>query len=230
MRVRVLTFNTGNDFVAAKDLVALIDGSGADIVGLVELSVKNAAALDGALHESLPHRILYGEYIDGKGLFSSYPIQSCLRFRLVSGRSALDARLRIDGQNVAVFVAHPPPPGYWRPLSGIRAGVADVQALLQRAQINLPTLLLGDFNVIRSSRGYRLLQEAGFVDTFLAAGSGRGWTYPTRHQYVRLPLPRLVRIDYIWASVHFAPVASWVGPPVGSDHLPLFSELILQPE
>lgn len=223
----ILTFNTANDFVAPDDLIALIDGTRPQIAGLQELSARNAAALDRASAISLPHRFLYGGHVDGKGLLSSFPIEDCRRFELASGRSAIESAIHIQGRDVAVFVAHPLPPSYRRPASSLARGVDDVRSLLRRVPNDRPALLLGDFNFVRGSPGYRLVRRAGFVDIYRAAGSGPRLTYPTRHQYVRVPLPRMLRIDYIWATPHFAPVASWVGPHLGSDHRSLFAEVTL---
>jgi endonuclease/exonuclease/phosphatase family metal-dependent hydrolase len=223
-----MTFNTANDFITPEELTATIDRSEAVIVGLEELSARNAAALETALLHRLPHRFLYGEYIDGKGLLSSYPIRAYERFELASGRSAIDALLHLQGQDAAVFVVHPPPPDYKRREIISRIGLADVTRILERVPSDLPTLLLGDFNFVRPTRGYRLLQQAGFTDTFRAVGFGRGLTYPMWRQQNRLPLPRLVRLDYIWASRHVRPLASWVGPPTASDHLPLLADLELE--
>jgi endonuclease/exonuclease/phosphatase family metal-dependent hydrolase len=228
--ILVLTFNTGNDLIAPNDLVAMIDRSGATVVGLQELSSRNAIALEEARLGCLPHHILYGEYINGKCLLSRYPIQGHEWLRLASSRTVIDARLEIEGRVVSVFVTHPSPPDYRRLEVKSRSALQDIVTVLDRMASGIPTLLLGDFNMVRRSQGYRLLEQAGLVDTFCAVGSGRGLTYPTRHQYKRIRLPRMVRIDYIWASRHFVPVASWVGPALGSDHLSLFSEVVLRKE
>jgi endonuclease/exonuclease/phosphatase family metal-dependent hydrolase len=225
--MRVMTFNTANDFIAPAELIATIDRSGADIVGLEELSPRNADALETAPLFHLPHRFLHGEYFDGKGILSHYPLQSCERFGLPSGRTAIDARLHLAKQVAAVFVVHPPPPNYRQREIISRIGLADVSRILARVPADLPTLLLGDFNFIRPTRGYRLLQQSGFTDTFRAVGSGRGLTYPMWPQQGRLPLPRMLRLDYIWTSQHVRPIKSWVGAPTTSDHLPLLTDVEL---
>jgi endonuclease/exonuclease/phosphatase (EEP) superfamily protein YafD len=64
--------------------------------------------------------------------------------------------------------------------------------------------------------------------TTLDHGAGWGLTSPTRYQHLPIPLPRLVRIDYIWATPHFVPLAGAVGLHIGSDHLPVICALALR--
>jgi endonuclease/exonuclease/phosphatase family metal-dependent hydrolase len=191
---------------------------------LVELSARNATALEHRLQETYPFRILEGAYIHGKGLLSQYRILASKRLRLASGRPYLAATLAVDAQQVSIVVVHPAPPLTRR---GEALQARDLTLVLQRTALDRPTVLLGDFNCVARSDSYRLLAHAGLIDTFRAVGVGRGLTFPTRYQYAPLPLPRFMRIDYIWATPHFVPVASYVGPHVGSDHLPVISQLAL---
>ena len=229
MPLTALTFNTANDFVAPEDLIVLLSHSGADIVGLQELGERNAAALAHCLEESYPYRILHGAYINGKGLLSCHPILAWERFSLASGRPYIEARLAVGEQVVTVYVVHAPPGDIRRLEVLSRNGARDIRMLLERAPLETPTLLLGDFNIVPGSHSYRVLRAAGLIDTFRQAGTGWGATSPTRYQSVPIPLPRLVRIDYIWATAHFVPLISAVGPHVGSDHVPVICTLALRP-
>jgi vancomycin resistance protein VanJ len=223
-----MTFNTANDFVVPEDLILLLSHSGADVVALQELGERNAAALEHSLEETYPYRVLQGEYVSGKGLLSRQPILAWERFTLASGRPYVEARLSVGEQVVTVYVVHAPP-GEIRRLEVVSSNSArDIQMLLERASLETPTLLLGDFNIVPGSRSYRLLRQAGLIDTFRYAGAGWGLTSPTRYQYLPIPLPRLVRIDYIWATAHFVPLAGAVGPHIGSDHLPVVCALALR--
>jgi endonuclease/exonuclease/phosphatase (EEP) superfamily protein YafD len=226
-RIMVMTFNTANDFVAAQALIALLDRSCADIVGLQELSARNAAALENALGDAYPSRILFGDRITGKGLLSRYPLLWHERFKLASRRVSLEAQLRVRDQTVRVFVVHPPPPNVRRLEVSSPLATRDIILLLERVAGPTPALLLGDFNFTARSAKYRLMRAAGLIDTFGVAGRGRGLTCPTRYQYAPIPLCPLVRIDYVWATSHFRPLRSSVGKSCGSDHRPVFAELAL---
>jgi endonuclease/exonuclease/phosphatase family metal-dependent hydrolase len=231
----VLTFNTGNDLIEPSALIGVIAQTGATITGLQELSPKNADALQTSLRDELPHRVLYGEFFHGKGLLSCYPILEHERFEVPSGRSFLRATLQFAtdhafraARTVTVFVAHPPPPDpRFLELAASVYSHQDVTALLKRASLDTPTLLIGDFNCVRANRAYQLLRKAGLIDTFRVAGRGMGLTYPVRQQHARVPVPRIFRLDYIWVTRHFLPVRSEVLRAPGSDHRPVFSRLEL---
>jgi endonuclease/exonuclease/phosphatase (EEP) superfamily protein YafD len=133
----------------------------------------------------------------------------------------------VGEQAIAVFVVHPPPPNVRRLEVSSPLAMRDIVLLLERVSDATPTLLLGDFNFTTRSGKYRLMKEAGLIDTFGVAGQGRGLTSPTRYQYAPIPLRPMVRIDYVWATAHFQPLRSYVGKSWGSDHLPVVAELAI---
>lgn len=223
----VLTFNTANDFVPPESLSQFLGDSGADIIGLQELSPRNAAALSENLQEIYPYRVLHGKFFDGKGLLSRYPISSHNLFTAVTPRPHLEAELEVEGQTVMAYVVHLPAPNYRRMEAASPHCVPELNVLLERVK-PAPTLFLGDFNTVEQSAVYRMMLATGFKDTFDEVGVGRGRTFPTRFQYVYIPLRPMVRLDYIWASHHFTPMSSYVGSGHGSDHLPVISKVALQ--
>jgi endonuclease/exonuclease/phosphatase (EEP) superfamily protein YafD len=223
----MMTFNTANDFLEPMHLISMLHEHKADIVSLVELSPRNADALKANLHDEYPHRVLFGKNFDGKGLLSRYPIEKHEFFTLLTPRPYIHAELTVEDQKVIVFVVHAPAPNY-RQLE-VRSAYCEpeIRLLIQRGHIDQPTIYMGDFNFVAPSATYRLMTEAGLIDTFRAVGSGRGLTFPTRFQYLPVRLPLMLRIDYIWATKHFRPVASYVAPGYGSDHLPVISDFDL---
>lgn len=81
-----------------------------------------------------------------------------------------------------------------------------------------PLLVLGDFNLPVASTIYR--QYWGDLNNaFSITGWGLGHT----------KVEKLwgVRIDHILSNSGIIPVRSWLGPDLGSDHLPLMAELIV---
>jgi endonuclease/exonuclease/phosphatase (EEP) superfamily protein YafD len=222
-----MTFNTANDWVAAPDLLVLLRQVRADIVGLQEVSARNADALTQALGDTYAARLVFGAPFIGKGLLSRYPVLWHEQFCLASPRPSLEARIDVQGRTITVFVVHPPPPNVRRFERSSALATRDITLLLDRVALTTPTLLLGDFNVTARSATYRLLREAGLIDTFAVAGQGRGLTCPTRSPYAPIRLRPLVRIDYVWATPHFRPLRSYVGPSIGSDHRPVVATLAL---
>lgn len=79
-----------------------------------------------------------------------------------------------------------------------------------------PVVLMGDFNDPPSSYVYRLLKNK-LEDPYIAAGSGRGYTYNG-------PLPAF-RIDYILHDPALSPAKYYHLTPDFSDHFPVLVDL-----
>ena len=222
----VMTCNLENDSTEPDALVAALRSLEADVVALQELTVEQAAAIERDLQESYPYQALYGAGIPGKGLLSRYPILEETLFYLQAQRLPyLRATLAVEGAvtPVTVIVAQPPPPHLVGASYRIPPGAAaEIGSLAEMSAAGGPVVLLGDFNMTDQNDNYALLAEAGLTDAFRAVGQGFGTTWPARGIG---PLRRLVRIDYVWHSAHFRAVAAWVGPDVGSDHLPVLARL-----
>jgi vancomycin resistance protein VanJ len=223
----VMTYNINTGNATPDRLIPVLRESGADIIGLVEIRADQQAAIEQTLADEYPYRVFYGSGIPGMGLISRFPILSDAYFYLETERLPhLRAELAVDGEPLTVIVAHPPPPGLSQRGYHYRAGASDeIATLAQMALDSAPTLLIGDFNIADQSDQYNLLADAGLTDTFRAAGWGLGLTWPSRPLRNILPVLPLVRIDYIWTTPEFAPLAAWVGPHAGSDHLPVIAEL-----
>jgi len=229
VELAVMTFNTGNDFIVPDDLVQVLRSSGADIIGLQELSARNAAALETSLLSEYPFRVLFGKKFDGKGLLSRYPIEKHKLFSSVITRPHIEAILNIGERRIVAYVIHAPAPNFRRLELRSPYSMPEIEHLLALVQVDIPTIALGDFNLADRSEVYHLIANAGLIDTFRASGKGPGFTFPTRFQYLPVPLPRLIRIDYIWVSKQFVPLSSVVGLGRGSDHLPVISKVALLP-
>lgn len=106
----VLTYNIGNGLARPAPLVALLRASGADVVGLQEVSDVQAAAIRRDLCDVFPHQALYPAGFAGKGLLSRYPLLGHERLDLHAARPDLRAVIDVGGTQLAVVVAHPLPP------------------------------------------------------------------------------------------------------------------------
>jgi len=78
--------------------------------------------------------------------------------------------------------------------------VRDLARLAERARERAPAIMLGDLNSTDATAAWDVVARAGFVDTFRAVGSGGGATFPVPFKYLGLPVPPLVRIDFIFAT------------------------------
>ena len=226
----VMTFNAGKIVPDMAEFAARLDENSVDVVAVQELSTAFESKLESALLDAYPYRVLYGAGVDGIGLLSRYPIVEHDLFYLKLGVFPyLQAELDVDGEPVTVFSVHPPPPAFG-PGQGFRTRtIDDLPGLLARVDTSQPVVVMGDFNAADQSTEHRMLRAAGLQDAFREAGWSFGHTFPAAGRFFRVPMPPLVRIDYVWASEHFTPVEAHVGPGLGSDHLPVLATLRLEP-
>jgi endonuclease/exonuclease/phosphatase (EEP) superfamily protein YafD len=87
---------------------------------------------------------------------------------------------------------------------------------------DLPLLVGGDFNMPSDSTLMPALRLAGLHDAFGEAGWGYGYTRPSGIPWAG--------IDHILGGPEWTFTHCWVGPDVGSDHLPLLAEVVLSKE
>ena len=219
----VMTYNLGNGLAKPAALATMLHETDADIVALVELTTEVAEALAPAVADRYPYQALFGGGIPGKGLLSRYPIVAAESLDLAPGRPDLLAQLLIDDRKVTVIVAHPAPPRWRGGLGTSAATHAQRARLLELTTTNEPLLLLGDFNMTDRQAAHRRIAATGLNDAFAAAGTGAGYTFPTR--LGPAPLLPFMRLDYVWHSAHFETRAAWVGLNAGSDHLPVLARL-----
>jgi vancomycin resistance protein VanJ len=220
----VMTYNVGNGLAPPLLLARALRESTADIIGLEEVTAAQAEAIRQNLSDMYPHQILYGVGIPGKGILSRYPIVDFTQLELHPARPDLRGFIDMEGHELQIIVAHPPPPRIHR--TGIHPTTEarqQFELLLQASVSGEPTILLGDFNMGDRQAQYATLKAAALSDAFHEAGVGPGATFPRRRGRVRL-VP-MVRIDYIWYTEHVRATRAWVGKDAGSDHLPVLAEM-----
>ena len=230
----VMTYNVGAGLADPRRLVEILRRSGADVVGVQELAPEQGTAIGAQLGEDYPYQVLYPTGIPGKGLLSRFPLQQTELLELHPGRPDLQAIVAAPNGDLTVIVAHPPPPRIGR--HRVRhAALADQQisGIAAVATGGGPTVLLTDFNRVGWQAAYRQLRQSGLIDAFGTVGRGTGFTLPTRlshlayrgHPLGEVPLPPLLRVDYVWHTTHFRALDAWIGGHAGSDHLPVLAEL-----
>jgi endonuclease/exonuclease/phosphatase family metal-dependent hydrolase len=190
--------------------------------------------VDILLGETYPHQSLHPSGIPGKGILSRYPVHEIELLDLHPGRPDLQATINCPLGEVTIIVAHPPPPRFGRnrivQTALANEQIARIAAVATRGH---PAILLTDFNRVGWQAGYRQLRGSGLIDAFGEVGQGPGFTLPTRwshlayrgHPLGEIPLPPLLRVDYVWHTAHFRALESWIGDHGGSDHLPVLATL-----
>jgi vancomycin resistance protein VanJ len=220
----IMTHNAGNGLADPQPLVDVLRNSGADLIGLQEITADQANAIDKSLAGLYPYRIMFGDGIPGKGLLSKFPITNFKQLNLYPDRPDLLATIQLADAELTVIVAHPPPPRLHT--DGIYMNAATQQQLyelIRMATHGGPVLMMGDFNMTTRSIFYTTLRRMGLIDAFEVAGQGPGFTLPLR--WKNIPLLPMARVDYIWHTSHLVPLKSWIGENTGSDHLPVLAQL-----
>lgn len=207
-------------------IAAVLDEIGADIIGLQEVDDRHAdveggqfAYLLGAtgFHVAAGPTLRSERGAYGNLLLSRWPLYAVQRVDLtVPGRyprCAIDARLQVDGRTVRVIAAHLGllPDEQFRQVRMLSA--------LVRADPDVPTLVMGDFNIWGPARPlFRRLGAKGARKTALP--SFPAWA-PT------------VALDRVWAlPVHLIRerrVHRTALSVRASDHLPVVARVELAP-
>ncbi len=231
--VKVMTYNIhsgynvdgGQDFEA---IARVIEDSGADIIGLQEVS--RGRLMDGAvdmttwLSRRLEMQVLFmgtGEPTWGNALLSRYPIIESGEGSLPDEGSLLKrgylwAAIDVgEDEPLHVIVTH------------LHHIVADSQVRLVQVPVILDfwndrgqTILLGDLNAEPDSAEMGLISRAGLVDSWAESGIGDGYTYYATHPDTR--------IDFLWLSPDLEALEIEVIQTPASDHLPVLGEFKLK--
>ena len=230
----VMTYNVGDGLAEPAQLVEMLRASAADIVGLQELAPNQAAAISRDLAAVYPYQVLHPDGIPGKGILSRFRLTETTQLDHHPGRPDLQGRVETPDGDLTVLVAHPPPPRFGRNRLHLDAlSNAQIRQIIDSVSTGDPVVLLTDFNRISWHAAYRQLSSAGLIDAYAASGAGLGLTLPTRlaHPVSRntplgkMPLPPILRVDYVWHTRHFRTAESWLGKHAGSDHLPVLARL-----
>lgn len=225
----VMSYNVGNGLARPDRLVGALCRSGADIIGLQELTLPQAEILSAQLKDHYPYQSLHGAGIPGKGVLSRYPIRISMLMDVHPHRPDLLAVLDVEERELQLIVAHPPPPRpHYRGMrrAPVRHTVAARQQFdrfVELTESGHTTILLGDFNMRDSHEEYELLVSAGLQDAFRSVNQHHLRTYPLRRG--RVPLRPVFRLDYIWHSPNLRVTDARVGEDAGSDHLPVLADL-----
>ncbi len=137
---------------------------------------------------------------------------------------SVHARVRLpSGQLVQFHGLHPDPPN---PKYAKEMTERDAELLLvgqEVQQAGRPAIVAGDLNDVAWSHTTSLFQEiSGLLDPRIGRGTYN--TYNANIPFLRWPL------DHVFHSEHFKLVRLERGPRFGSDHFPIFVELVTDPQ
>jgi endonuclease/exonuclease/phosphatase (EEP) superfamily protein YafD len=231
-RVRIMTYNRGQNPLDAGRLIRCIEEGRVDLICFQEGNLRRNPRLDA-------YFAARGWYRDrGQYVASRYPIVAELPPLAPDIPKGVYApltlvRLRIraaPGVEFGLATVHMPTLrfGLYRFLGqdveGLKRHIAGWDWQMGRLLVGLaemrdvPILVGGDFNVPPDHPAMAALGSS-YRLAFEEAGWGYGYTRPARYPWFR--------IDHILASPEWAFTRCRVGPDCGSDHLPLIAEAVL---
>ena len=231
--IKVMTYNihSGYNVDGNQDfetIAQVIEESGADIIGLQEVSrgrlMDGAVDMTGWLSRRLGMQALFQgteEPIWGNALLTRYPIIESGKVELpLEGTTMLRGYLwaKIDvgsDEPLLVIVTH-----LHHIVADSQVRMVQVPVILEFWDEREQTILLGDLNADPPTAEMKLIATADMVDSWTGSGEGDGFTY-----YAIDPHKR---IDYLWISSDLEVLEIEVIQTSASDHLPVVGEFKLE--
>lgn len=218
--IRLLASNVSPRLDDPDRLIDLIREESPDILGLIETSPEFLSGL-ASITEAYPYRFEAPEQgFWGLALFSRQPLSEARLVRFGADASpAIVAELHDGDTVVELILAHPFPP-MTSELSGLRnRQLKEIAAHISQA--SRPTILMGDLNVALWSPYYRdFVSRSGLTNA--RRGRGVASTWPP-NSLLGVPIDHILYSDGITAE------GFRVLRPIGSDHLPVVADLVIQP-
>lgn len=209
--LRILDLNVLMTNRRYDDVRALIARTKPDVLALVEVDQRWLDALAPALVD-YPGRIEHpSSDFNGLALYARTPITGGPE--LLGGDQA---SLVGHTAGIHVIAMHTETPTSRR---GLASQDRQLDAVAGRMRgIAGPVIVVGDFNTTPWSRDFsRFLDRSGGCDS--RAGFGVQATWPSSSWILRIP------IDHVITSCSIGITDRWIGPNVGSDHLPVVVDL-----
>ncbi|MDC3957418.1 endonuclease/exonuclease/phosphatase family protein [Polyangium jinanense] len=234
-QLRIMSYNTLGFNPNTAATIRVIREVNADIVALQEMTPEHADALEQALSERYPYRLLDARPgVTGSGILSRHPLRKVDASpldRIAWIGTPMVVELDIGTERVTFVNFHT--------VAGpANARVRDEQAraLADFADAHAgPLIFAGDLNATDQNAAHAIVTRA-MRDAWREAGWGFGHTFPgeptparggSRPVLLGVPVPTwLVRIDYIFHSNALETIDARIGPgDGGSDHRPVVATL-----
>jgi endonuclease/exonuclease/phosphatase (EEP) superfamily protein YafD len=239
----VMSFNMLGFNQHPEAVVAALRASGADLIGIQELSPDAAAAIRRELAREYPYQALDPQpAVFGMGVISRYPLRP-IEVALPGHWVGTPQVLNVDVAGMPITLANVHAISLFHTVDGdlnqtVREREAQARQIAALAgSRSAPLVVLGDFNTTPLSVAYRTITgELG--DAWSAGGQGLGGTFPSgvsgsgaSLRIANIAVPNwLVRIDYVFHSPELTALSSRIGPWDGySDHRPVIATLALGP-
>lgn len=219
-RIRILQINPQadkNHRISA--VISYIRELQPDVFAITELSSEWKTALEKDFSE-YPYRVIASKYSSGIALFSKFPVLD-QEIVFYPGdpveHPQIRCRLKTIAGAIKCIIAHPTVPK--KMVASRNAELLDIGETVARA--GSPCLVLGDLNCSPWSYYFtRVLEVGGLSDSEQGFGPQPSWS-------TELLIP-LVPIDHFLVSRDVVVLNRVVGPNIGSDHLPIYVDLLVR--
>lgn len=216
--IRMLTFNVYCKSDSTEETLELIDSEAPEIVALMEFDLSWEKAFEGKLQD-YPYRL--GPY-RGNVIFSKLPIKDVGNSAKQAGNPlplpGLFSMFECDGQPIFFMLVHATSPKSANAMAERNAQINGIQQFMRRASVFGHVVMAGDFNATTQSFALQtMLQKTGFRDSRQGFGLQHSW--PTWFW------PVSICIDHCFVSKGVIVESRRTASNVGSDHLPVITEL-----
>jgi vancomycin resistance protein VanJ len=240
-----MTYNPHGYNYNVERVVWVIRSEQPDVVAIQELSTWLADALVAQLGHEYPYHDLYPRAgVEGIGLISRFPLDRQRLVPLDSWNSwAQEARVLQPGRSTTVFNLHAQPVLMEGPTWRVKMITFEVSFRMRELQARQlveyarerdgPIVLAGDFNQGEHNSATAVLERT-YTDSYLQAGSGFGFTFPSAAAPTSLGIapwiPPLFRLDRLYHNDHLRAASARVAAGDGySDHYPVVATFVDAP-
>ena len=190
-----------------------------EVFAITELSAAWEKALLAEFGD-YPYRVIASKHTSGIALFSKFPLLEPEVIYFPGDpveHPQIRCRLKTTAGNIKCIVAHPSVPKKMVASRNAELlGIADVAS-----KTDSQCVVFGDLNCGPWSYYFsRLLELGKLVDSEQGFGPQPSWS-------TEMPLP-LVPIDHFLVSKDVVVLNRVLGPNIGSDHLPLYVDLLVR--
>ena len=222
MRLRLVSLNVHTENQRSDLVLEFLQDADADIILLMEVNEAWMNALQ-SLRTNYPQVIAKPREDNfGIALFSRLPLTNSEVIELGKAEvPSIATTISVGGQPVFLLGTHPLPPGSAEYARLRNEQLQEIAALIRRK--SMAAIVVGDLNCTPWSPYFTdLLRDSGLKNTSQRRGLFGSW--PAWLPLARIPLDHGLVSQTIWI------IDKWMGPPVGSDHLPLVLELQIPTE
>jgi endonuclease/exonuclease/phosphatase (EEP) superfamily protein YafD len=220
-RLRLVALNVHTANKRSDRVLEFLRRADADVLLLMEVNERWMSAL-GSLRTNYPYVIAEPREDNfGIALFSRLTLTNIEVGEFGNAEvPSITATITVGGQAIFLLGTHPVPPGSAENARLRNEQFKEVAARIRRCA--LPAIVLGDLNSTPWSPYFcELLHDGGLKNTSQGRGLFASWP-------AWLPCVR-ISLDHCLVTPATHVINKQLGPPVGSDHLPLVIDLQISP-